>query len=247
PLLIQRKFQAFLLFNQEKELLEMVEGFRPSGEDTNPANGKKQLKVRGITIEYDDYATLGNSVMETIDIGEVKMRMSKTSPVEPGKGRSKKRGSKSSTRRVSFQGKNEEQTGFVAELICYHKLVQKYGEQNVRWVSENACRAYPDKFFTAEAGKGYDLELTEQGKVRFLEVKGTSDNGKGIQISENELRTAIKFPDKYDLVVVESPLGDPSLRYVKAPFKFRKEESLLKNNKLTVLNENYLLKFKWDD
>ena len=191
---------------------------------------------------------MAEKVLEGLNIAKLKLKTSKTLPVEETNGSKKKKPFKNKTRNVRFSTKNDEQIGFIAELICFHKLITEYGEENIKWVSENAYRAYPDKFITSEAGKGYDLELTDKGKVRFIEIKGSSNIDEGIYMSKEEIKTALAFPDKYDLLIVENPLSEePYMRYIKSPFKFKKDETLFANEKLKVFNDNYVIKFKWEE
>jgi hypothetical protein len=125
------------------------------------------IKVAGTTIEYEDFQSLASQVLAGIDISRLKLKISKTLPIDERKTKGGKSGKKGKNRNVRFSSKNEEQIGFIAELICYHKLCSKYGEENINWVSENAYRAYPEKFMTSEAGKGYDLELEKTVKKLY--------------------------------------------------------------------------------
>lgn len=242
-----RSVQALLLYDEEEEIVNQIEAFKSASQNSEAGPTYNQIKVGGATINYDSYQSLAMKVLEGIDIKNLSLKSGKTIPVDDEKEKNK-RPTKKKNRSVRFNATNEEQVGFIAELICFHKLIEKYGEENIRWISENAFRAYPDKFITGEAGRGYDFELTIEGKVRFLEVKGAQNVERGIYMSNEEIRTALAFPDKYDLLIVESPLSEePLLRYVKSPFKLKKEETLLANSKLKVFNESYLVKFKWDE
>lgn len=240
-----RKIQALLVFNQVEEIKKEIAGFKESASNPN----SNLIKVRGAIIEYDDFQSLAKQVLEGLDISKLKFRISKTLPVEERKRNSSKNGNRGKNRNVRFNTKNEEQIGFIAELICYHKLCDKHGEENINWISENGYRAYPERFITSEAGKGYDLELKEEnGKVRFLEIKGVGNIEDGIRMTKEEIKTAMEFPDKYDLLIVENPLSsEPQFRHVKNPFKFRNEETLFANKKLKVYNDNYVIRFAWDE
>ena len=62
------------------------------------------------------------------------------------------------------------------------------------------------------------------------------------------LRVTLEFPDRFDLILVENPLGlNPLIRHIRTPFKFKKDETLFANSKVKVFNENYILKFKWEE
>jgi len=244
----RRNIQAYLLFNDEEEIIKQIETFKVAIQNSQANPNNSQIKVRGATIDYDNYQSLAEKVLEGLNITKLKLKTSKTLPVDETKGNKNKKTNKNKTRNVRFNTKNEEQIGFIAELICFHKLISEYGEENIKWVSENAYRAYPDKFITSEAGKGYDLELTDKGKVRFIEIKGSSNIGEGIYMSKEEIKTALAFPDKYDLLIVENPLSEePYMRHIKSPFKFKKDETLFANEKLKVFNDNYVIKFKWEE
>lgn len=244
----KKSIQAYLLFNDEEEIIKQIEAFKVAIQNSQANPNNSQIKVRGTIIDYDNYQSLAEKVLEGLNITKLKLKTSKTLPVDEAKGNKKKKPNKNKTRNVRFNTKNEEQIGFIAELICFHKLIDEYGEENIKWVSENAYRAYPDKFITGEAGKGYDLELTDKGKVRFIEIKGSSNIGEGIYMSKEEIITALAFPDKYDLLIVENPLSEePYMRHIKSPFKFKKDETLFDNEKLKVFNDNYVIKFQWDE
>jgi hypothetical protein len=244
----KRSFQAFLLFNDEEEIMRQIEAFKVATQNSPTNTNSNQIKVRGATIEYESYESLAEKVLEGLDITNLNLKISKTLKVEDGKGSRNKRPGRRKTRNVRFNTKNEEQIGFIAELICFHKLAESYGEENVNWISENAYRAYPDRFITGEAGKGYDLELTDGGKVRFLEIKGSSNIREGIYMTKEEIQTALTFPDKYDLLIVENPLSEePYIRHIKSPFKFKKDETLFANEKIKVFNDNYVIKFQWKE
>jgi len=245
PLLEDRNIQALLLFAETEEIQREIEKFNTSS-TTKTSN---QIRIRNATIEYEDFQSLAQKVLEGFDFSKFAIKTSRTLSVEEKVTESKTRKRRSKSRKVRFNTKNEEQVGFVAELLSYHKLCDKYGESNINWISENAFRAYPEKFPSGEAGKGYDLELIEEsGKVRYVEIKGIETIRDGIHMTNKEMKIALEFPDKYDLMIVENPLDDhPNFRYVRNQFKFRSDETLLSNKKLKVDFDNYLIKFKWDD
>jgi hypothetical protein len=244
----RRVVQAYLLFGEEEALIKLVEEHKQLQKNNATSASGKQVNVAGTMIDYNNYESLAEQVLQGLAMDSIKIKMSKTSAVDEKEGDSKRSRSKGKSRNVRFDTKNEEVIGFITELVCYHKLIGKYGEDSVKWVSENAYRAYPNRFLTSEAGKGYDFELTEQERVRFVEVKGTSNINEGIFMTKEEIRVALNFPERYDLLILEDPLSeDPRLRYIKSPFKFRKDDSLFKNDKLKVFNDRYVIKFKWDE
>jgi len=179
--LIEKKtFQSLLVFNEQNFLIEQIQQYNLANQNTPAGSATNQLIVRGTTIDYANYQSLAEKVLEGLNISRLKLQHSKTITVQENANNEKRKPWKNKTRNVRFNTKNEKQIGFIAELICYQKLIDKHGEENVVWISENAFRAYPQKFITGEAGKGYDLELKESGKVRFIEIKGSSNISGGI-------------------------------------------------------------------
>jgi hypothetical protein len=67
-------------------------------------------------------------------------------------------------------------------------------------------------------------------------------------MSREEMRVALEFQDRYDLMIIENPLsGSASIRHIRSPFKFKKDETLFDNARMKVFNDNYILKFSWDE
>jgi len=210
-----KRIQALLIFNDTEEIKREIEVYVSS-----VLNQKSnQIRMRGKTINYEDFQSLAEQVLEGLNISMLKLKTSRTIPIEELHRKGSQKRGRSKDRKVKFNTKNEEQIGFIAELICYHKLCDMHGEKIINWVSENAYRAYPNKFMTSEAGKGYDIELKdENGRIRYVEIKGIVNIEDGIHMSKTEMQTALKFPDKYDLLIVENPLNhNPFLRYIKSP------------------------------
>jgi len=245
---VRKSFQALLLFNEEDEICKLIYSNTFENQDEQSKLDSNKIKYMGDFIDYDNYQILAEKVLDALDVSKLAFKSSKTMSVDDQQESHKLKKRKNKSRNLRFDTKDQEQVGFITELICYRMLVDKYGEKNISWVSENANRAFPDKFITSEAGKGYDLELTDDGKVRYIEIKGTSDVDDGIYMSMFEIKTALEFPDKYDLLIVENPLStEPIIRLIKSPFLFSKGESLFSNANFKVFNEKYVIKFKWDE
>lgn len=67
---------------------------------------------------------------------------------------------------------------------------------------------------------GYDIEsaITNEGRLRFIEVKGRVKGASTVTVSKNEILTALNKPDDFILALVEVE-GDASApRYVRNPF-----------------------------
>lgn len=246
-LLENEEFQAMLLFNEIAEVTASVQNFKQKEDKTEDRpRGEKQIKVNGSLVTFTDYQSLAEQLAETTDFSKFKIRHSRTLKMDLPDKNSRKGGNSSGNRVVRFGSGNEEVIGFITEFLAYNQLVIRHGKKNVDWVSENAFRAV--NAYTSEAGKGCDIEITENEKVRYLEVKGVANVRDGFKMTGTEMSKALEFPDKYDLLIVENPLGEkPIFRYIRSPFKFKREESLLANKQMNVLNDSFMIKFKWDE
>lgn len=239
---------AILLFNETDELKRIVSESKMTENLPNSevGGGFQRIKIKGRDVDYQNYESLAEQVLEGVNFSKIKLKTGKASSLDDENQTGRKNKRKSNRRVVRFNSKNEEQIGFISELLSYHLLCSKYGSENIRWLSENSYRA--KSVITGEAGKGYDIELTEKDKIRYIEVKGISSLSRGIKMTSNEIKKALEFPDKYDLLIVENPLDEkPSFKLWKFPFKFKSGESLLSNNKFRVFNDNYIIKFNWDE
>lgn len=69
---------------------------------------------------------------------------------------------------------------------------------------------------------GYDIESrADDGKLRFIEVKGRAEGANTITVTKNEVLTCLNKPDDYILAIVEFKKGgtEPAVYYVRNPFK----------------------------
>jgi SNF2 family DNA or RNA helicase len=68
---------------------------------------------------------------------------------------------------------------------------------------------------------GYDIESRDpqQGRLRFIEVKGRVDGARTVTITKNEIMTALNEPDAFILAVVAVDGDKGTARYVRDPFQ----------------------------
>jgi len=246
-LLESEELQAMVLFFEVEEIKALIEKFQQKeAKSGTAATGEKQIKVKGDIFTFTDYKSLAEQLTATTDFSKFKIQFSHTLKTDlTGEGH-KGSGNSSGKRAVRFNTGNEELIGFITEVLTVNQLIRKYTKEKVEWVSENAFRAI--NAYTSEGGKGYDIEVAENGKIRYVEVKGITNIRDGIKMTSTEMAKALDYPDKYDLMIVENPLGElPVFRYIRSPFRFKKEESLLSNKQMNVLNDSFIIKFKWDE
>lgn len=245
-----KHIQALLLFN---EVLQIQKAIRQYWQKTG-INDEKETEIiaslEETVFSTDKYRNLTDRILQQTTVSDSPIQFCNICSLdtEVEKINERKR-NRTKQRKVHFNQSDKEETGFIAELLCYHKLVEKWGEEQVRWVSENAYRAYPDKFLTGEAGLGYDMEVMIDSRVHYIEVKGCSNLFEGIHISSKEMQVALEYPEIYDLIIVENPHENPVFKYIEKPFKFNKlqGETLFSNSKFTLLTDSYRLKFKWEN
>ena len=246
-LLESEELQAMVLFFEVEEIKALIEKFQQKeAKSGTEATGEKQIRIKGNMFTFTDYKSLAEQLTASTDFSKFKIQFSHTLKTDLTGKDNKGGGNSSRKRAVRFNTGNEELIGFITEVLAVNQLIRKYTKEKVEWVSENAFRAI--NAYTSEAGKGYDIEVAENGKVRYVEVKGIANIRDGIKMTSTEMAKALDYPDKYDLMIVENPLGEtPVFRYIKSPFRFRKEESLLSNKQMNVLNDSFVIKFKWDE
>ncbi|MGV8829328.1 MAG: sacsin N-terminal ATP-binding-like domain-containing protein [Breznakibacter sp.] len=132
--------------------------------------------------------------------------------------------------------KGKQRIGKKAELLVYNTLVDKYGLENVKWVSGNSIT--PDKNDKLH----YDLEYkNEAGEWKYLEVKAMSDNQ--FIISGPEKDKGIAEPDKFEMALVK----DNTIYMVKDIFKFKQGETFESNSKFVAFAKDYVFVFDLDN
>jgi len=128
--------------------------------------------------------------------------------------------------------KGKKRKGKKAELLVYNTLVNKYGIENVKWVSGNSTT--PDKNDKLH----YDLEYkNDDGEWKYLEVKAMSDNQ--FIISGSEKDKGISEPDKFEMALV----NDTSIYMVRDLFKFTQGETFESNSKFVAYAKDYVFYF----
>jgi len=128
--------------------------------------------------------------------------------------------------------KGKKRKGKKAELLVYNTLIDKYGIENVKWVSGNSTT--PDKNDKLH----YDLEYkNESGEWKYLEVKAMSDNQ--FIISGPEKDKGIAEPDKFEMALV----NDTAIYMVKDIFKFNMGETFESNSKFLAYPKDFVFMF----
>jgi len=68
---------------------------------------------------------------------------------------------------------------------------------------------------------GYDIEskVAEDGRLRFIEVKGRVAGARTVTVTRNEILTALNKPDAFILAVAQAEGGHHQLAYIRQPFQ----------------------------
>ncbi|CAN6486909.1 unnamed protein product [Victoria cruziana] len=108
-------------------------------------------------------------------------------------------------------------TGRVGELIAFKYFVEKHGRSAIKWVNEDV-----------ETGLPYDIIITEDDSVQYIEVKATSSTKKDwFEMSANEWLFAVRNGDSYSIArVVLSPPEQARISLFKNPVKLCQKDVL---------------------
>lgn len=132
----------------------------------------------------------------------------------------------------SHSDRGKKQRGKAAEELVYNTLVDKYGVENVKWVSGNSTT--PDKNDKLH----YDIEYkNESSEWKFVEVKAMSDNQ--FIISNSEKDKGIAESDKFEMALVK----EGTIYMVKDIFKFKQGETFENNSKFVAFPKDYVFVF----
>jgi len=127
--------------------------------------------------------------------------------------------------------KRKNRAGKNAEELVYDTLVNKYGEDNVDWVSGNSKTKVD-----GVDGLGYDLTYKENGVLKYVEVKSFSGNT--FFLTKNEKEFALAHAKDYEVFLVR-PDGDILMH--KSIFVFNDLETFEQNSKFSVGVKDYII------
>lgn len=214
--------KSLLLFGEFEAATEAAEALNEK------AKVRNKVRIGGEEFEYNQISDINQQLDELIQKKNPTIICSATSKVKADQ--SKPRPRKHSTN--GFGGRNKSEIGYIAEYLAYRQLVATHGEDRVDWLSENAAKAGIN--MEGRAGRGFDISLRSNDTDRFVEVKAIKDPSVGFQMSKNELNMALRFPDRYDVLIVKSITENPELVYIESFFDIPKNQKLTKNSRFTT-------------
>jgi hypothetical protein len=144
--------------------------------------------------------------------------------------------------------KPKEEIGFLGEYLVYKHLLEISDKKtDVKWVSGYAkeCGINLD----GKDGLGYDIEYLPKGAKysRYVEVKvvGWED---AFHITINEIKVGEKLKKNYEVFLVRNieNISEIKIEKIQGLFDY-KGKSFTDNELFTVVNDNFILKFKKAD
>ena len=204
----------------------------------------KKINFGTNTILFNDYVELANEIDNIIGTESLNgitlenIKVQKSESPEPGR-----TGQKSHKAKKSYANKDE--IGFLGEYLVYKFLLNKIDKkESIKWVSgySRLCGVNDDGDDLA----GYDFEYIPNNAThpRFIEVKVVGyDNS--FHISSNEVKVGEKHKDRYEVFLVrniENPL-ELKIEKIQGIFNY-KGRSFSDNDYFSVVNDNFILKFK---
>jgi hypothetical protein len=220
-------------------------------EDNKRDNSKtksKRIAFGNHTILYNDLADLKNQIdsfLEIEGLNKITSSIIKTITTETNsddKDDNKTKGGNKGSKKPKTP---KEDVGFIGEYIVYRYLLETLNDiKSVKWVSSYArdCGINLD----GKDGLGYDMEYIPNGGVnpRYVEVKvvGWED---AFHISSKEVKYGEKYKKNHEIFLVrnlDTPIN-AKIERIQGLFDY-KGKSFTNNDLFSVINDNYIIKFK---
>jgi hypothetical protein len=247
--------QSLLFFESE---FEQIEGSfaawlgknMAAAADSNPGTSKSKRIIFGSEpIFYDDLSDLKNQIDSLLSDEEIKkigfanVKLAKKEVIH-GKNNSP---GKAGTRVMNHK-KPKEEIGFLGEYLVYKHLLEiSEKKSDVKWVSGYArdCGVNLD----GVDGLGYDMIYLPKGAKhsRNVEVKvvGWED---AFHITSNEVKAGERLKKNYEVFLVRKidNISEMKIERIQGLFDY-KGKSFNDNELFTVVNDNFILKFRKED
>ncbi|WP_052599633.1 DUF3883 domain-containing protein [Aureispira sp. CCB-QB1] len=223
----------FFIPNDFVELYESYYPNMPTGGESAPDDGDDEIDYSD-PFSDDDITETEVTEVEINEDGDIEDDDTTSGTGGRGKGRGNQ-----PTQKI------KDLIGFRGELFTYKKLVQKYGEEKVKWVSKNGEKA--GKVVEGNDYLGYDMKYyDENDDEKFVEVKATSSLFPGFYISHEEMKFGVRNKEDYEIWLILNVLDEKNLSALKMPqaFIFNNNENFLKNSKFFARANNYKVRLK---
>lgn len=242
---------SLLFFDDEFAQIEIsFKNWLSKNTDGNTSSNGATSKSNRIIFDnkplfYNDLSDLKTQIDDLVSDQDIKkidfknIKITKKENSGPGKS------SPSGSSRGLPVKKQKEEIGFLGEYIVYkHLLAITEKKSDVKWVSKYAkdCGVNLDGM----DGLGYDIEYVPKGATypRFVEVKaiGWED---AFHITSNEVKIGEKHKNNYEVFLVRNMenISETKIEKIQGLFDY-KGKSFTDNALFTVVNDNFILKFK---
>jgi Protein NO VEIN, C-terminal len=210
------------------------------------AHKSNRIRIGNRTILYNNYKELlneadlmlNNAAIESVQVNGIETLRSNV-------GTSKGTGFSSSFNGGGGRFKVNNDIGFWGEYIVYRYL-QLFAEPNtVQWVSQYAKDCGVN--LSGKDGLGYDLQYIPKGfkNFRYVEVKVVGWEN-AFHMTSTEIKYGEKYKKHYDIFLVRNLDDFPEVKIeiIRRLFDYEKQASFTDNDKFTVINDNFTIKFR---
>lgn len=240
---------SLLYFSAELSLIAQKyaewTGSRTDG-SKNSGTGSKRLKVGDTNLLYNTYSDLKDQIDELMGSDGYKNITSKNIKTNSIETKKKNKGTRGASG-VAKPKVPKEDIGFLGEYLVYQHLQQTIDDkESIKWVSEYAKQCGNN--ICGMDGLGYDIEYIPNGAKypRFVEVKVVSVWEDAFHITSPEVRFGETKKKNYEIFLIKNA-SDPSnakIERIQGLFDYGGKASFSDNNRFSVINDNYIIKFK---
>ncbi len=231
--------RSMIYFNKTEKIIE--DAIKLFNEQSKKENSV-EVKIGSGNVKYSENDFDDAFAAIELQVQNRKISITEYTPKKVEKSESKKPPIGGGGYGGNYSGKKltEEDIGFIGEKYAYEVLKLRY--DSVEWISENATRAgLPSEI----KGAGCDFRCTVNNTTRFVEVKSSIGSSLEFMISENEIKVGHAKNEFYDILVIRNLLSEQiDFKMLKDIFNYKPDESFLNNEKFTVHNDNFRIKFK---
>jgi superfamily II DNA or RNA helicase len=106
----------------------------------------------------------------------------------------------------------------VAALFARETARVERAAMDAVMAAERALGFEPKDVSAAKVGYDIESKAPNEGRLRFIEVKGRVKGAQTVTVTKNEINTALNTPEEFILALVSVDGEDTTVRYVRQPF-----------------------------
>lgn len=245
----KREIESLIYF--EDELDGLVIGFEDFIENlkvkTNSGSTQfsNNIKLKDKELYFDTYEDLLEGL--TNSWSDDSLKRCDFQSISTSKKTQKDKGPKGAPKRKGMRKnyRNQNHIGFIAEFIVWNFIRFNLAKKNTtEWASEYARDAGVNP--EGKDGLGYDIKYVPKNAetYRYVEVKAIGWD-KSFKISSNEIKVAEKLKNKHKIFLVSNvdDIDNAKIEEISGLFAYSKGEGFYDNEKFSVLNDNFIIKY----